>query len=96
MAKPPNASEFPINVDLSECVIQDAICMMMCNLTKGELNVLIKISQWYLFSAADMANRMNRDVINLTIQIEYDSTYKQDEWSIQEIKTGKIIWSPGA
>lgn len=94
--KPDNAIEFKVPPSLSEMAIEDAICTLGVNLTETVLYLSLTVGGDYsLFEAARLANNMTRDVINLFIRVKSSSEYSYDEWSVTDIDTGKIVWSPG-
>jgi len=94
--KPDNALEFLCPIDLSEVALQDAMNMMELNLTSKSCNLIIAVSKWHLFRAADIANRLSHDVINLDVKVILDHSYDSDEWSLRDLETNNIAWSPGA
>lgn len=94
--KPDNALEFVCPPGLSELAIQDAMNMMELNLTAKACNLVIAVSKWYLFHAAEIANRMSGTVANLNVIVILDHSYDQCEWSVRDLETNSIAWSPGA
>lgn len=93
--KPDNALEFQTPPGLSELAIQDAINMMELNLTSKRCSLVIAVSKWDLFRSADIANKMSNTVFNLKINVILDHNYSYDEWSLTDIETDSMVWSPG-
>ena len=91
--KPDNAIKFICPPMVCEAAIQDAMNMMLINLCDGECSLVVTVGGDYLFYAADISNRMSRDVINLTMKTKYDPMYSGDEWSLDDLSTGKCVWA---
>lgn len=92
--KPEGALVFDIPTALTEWAVGDAICLMQINLSEGPVELLITVGQWRLFYAANLANNMTRDTINLTMKARLDISYDQsEEWSVMDINSGKVVWS---
>lgn len=96
MTKPTGATELSEDRNIAGSSIQEAINSLEINLTEKIFNLNIKISKWDLFFVADLVNQMNQEVINLNLSVEYEVSYLEDEWSIEDTDTNDIVWSPGA